>query len=223
MKATILNMEDIKRFEHVSSRVSNQYVPIKTSDFVQTLTPTFKLSHGAQYRKGSTAHYVEMTKGEGSDISLYIENSFDRTTALRMSFNYKGFVFGRIKQVHKGKPAKALNMSMQDVESWYRNAVQTIDAMRTINLDKSDMIELAKIVFKSRGVNLNMITNMRYNHANALEYVMYLVDGIKTGSFIRTSPKGPKILKPLTQASLMVTINSKIWNYLSKNNPELYI
>lgn len=220
----ISSIEDIKRYEHVSSRASKLYVPIKTSDFVQYLSKDFKLSRGAQYRKGSTGHYVEMVKDSKSDVSLYIENSFDRTCALRMAFKYNGFIFGRIKQIHRGQPAHEMIGSIDDINKWYKNAIQSVANMRRLQIDKDDMIALAEMTFKTRGVHLSMITNIDYKkHKNVLDFVMYLVDGITEGKFTRTSPTGIKALKPLTQASLIVQMNNKIWNFLVKNNPELYV
>ncbi len=219
----IKTMEDIKRYEHVSSSVSEQYVPIKTSDFVKELSSVFTLKGGRQYRYGSTAHYVMMGRGENTDISLYIENSFDRTCALRLSFRYNDFIFGRVKQVHRGKPAHDMVGSIEDVKTWYTNASRTIQAMRTLDLEKEDIKNIAEMVFKSRKVNLRTIVNFRYNHPNALAFVEYLIRGIKEGTFIRKHKDEYKTLRPMKQASLLVTMNAKIWNYLSKNNPELYI
>lgn len=219
----ISNLEDIKRYEHVSNRASKLYVPIKTSDFVQYLSQDFLLSHGAQYRKGSTGHYVEMVKNDKSGVSLYIENSFDRTCALRMAFNYRGFIFGRIKQIHRGQPAHEMIGSIADINKWYKNAIQSIENMKRLSLTRDDMKAIAEMTFKTRGVHLSMITNISYKHNNALDFVMYLVEGIKNGVFVRTSTTGTKALKPLTQASLIVQMNNKIWNFLAKNNPELYV
>ena len=68
----IETVEDIKSFEQVSEKCSNKYIPMKTSDFVNTIND-YKFEYGRQYRKGSSGHYVRLSKG--SDIDLYIMKS----------------------------------------------------------------------------------------------------------------------------------------------------
>ena len=161
---------------------------------------------------------------KGNEVSLHIDNSFDCTMALRVSFDYRGFIFGRIRQVHMGTGAAELITTQSNINSWYTNAIGAIEAMGEMTLNTSDMNEIARIAFKARGINVSNITNFTTrNFDNALDFVMYLVDGIKCDYFMRETPKGTKVVKAVKREALMVTINNKIWNYLKTNNPELYI
>lgn len=212
---------DLLQLEHKSKSCSTKYIPIKTSEFVEKLT-NFTFKTGKKYRSQSSAHYVEMTKGE--DISLFIENSFDRTMSLRLSFNYKGFIFGRIKQIHIGQPATDMIGSIGEINSWYNAASKTIENMKTINLSEHDMLQIATIAFKDRGLNVSQVTNLNMKYfSNSLDYVMYIVDGLRHGSFERVARNGSKPIKEVKNESLMVKINNSIWEYLESNNPELQI
>ena len=220
-RRNIVSAEDVTLFENQSPKCSSKYVPIKTSEFMKALTG-FKFVSGGQYRGGSSAHYVKMSRGD--DINLHIENSFDRSMSLRLSFDYQGFTFGRIKQVHMGEPAKDIIGSKEQINMWYKNASATIDSMRILQLSKPEMEKIAEIALKVRGINYKSVQGISYNHPNILEFVTTLVDNIKNGGYMRKAPSGElKEIKPVKREALMVKMNFKIWDYLEKNNPELYL
>ena len=218
---SLKTLNDVEALEHTSESCSEKYVPIKTTEFIKELKD-FDFIGGYRYRGGSTAHYVRLSKGD--DVTVLIENSFDRSLSLRISFEYNEFVFGRIKQKHLGEPAKEINNMKSNINEWYTNAIKTIDSMRTLNLPKSDLETIAKIAMKARGVNLREVHGIEYNHSNVLDFIQHLIHGIKNGDFYRMSVRsGLKEIKPVQRESLMIEINHKIWKYLIRNNPELQV
>jgi len=217
-------VEDIEQLERVHAKCSNKYVPIKTTEFINQLT-NFNFVKCVQFKSTSSYHYVEMTKGEA--VTLYIENSFDRTNSLRISFNYNGFIFGRIRQVHKGQPAKEIIGSPEEINTWYNNAINTIESMKVLQLSRQELEDIARVAFKERGIKLQYVVGINYNTSNLLEFVTNLVESIKDGAYGRISTYGTKTLtkqiKPVKREALMISINNKIWKHLEKNNPELAI
>jgi hypothetical protein len=220
MKRDIKTIADVKSLEHQSKDCSSKYVPIKSSEFINELKD-FDFNGGFKYRSGSTAHQIKMS--QGNDVNLLIENSFDRSLALRISFEYKGFVFGRIKQKYMGEPAKELNNVKTHINDWYRDAIKTVDSMKTLTLDMQDMKNIVRIAMKTRGVNSSEVQGVIYNQSNALDFVTDLVQGIRDGAYDRVSLRGLKEIKGVKRESLMIEINYNIWKFLAKNNPELQI
>ncbi len=219
----INTIEDVKTFEKVSPKCSSKYVPIKTSDFIKAMDGKFDFVGGKQYQYASSAHSVTLEKGEG--LQVYIENSFDRSMSLRVSFKYNEFIFGRIKQVHIGQGAQELAKMSNDITKWYDNASGAINTLRNMTLPLDVQVEIAKIAFKARGVDLAYIRNLEYNSNNALEFIEYIVQGIKEGDFFRTDLKTGKLktLQKVKSQYLVVKINNEIWEYISDEYPELYI
>jgi hypothetical protein len=213
-------INDVKELEHISDLCSEKYVQIKTTDFINALT-SFNFKGGHRYRKGSTAHFVVLDSG--NDIKLVIDNSFDRTLSLRISFDIHGFRFGRIKQKHLGKPAEELNEVKTNINDWFNGAVKTVDSMRNLQLPKDDLKEIARVGLKARGINIRDVHGVNYNYTNVLDFVLNFVQDIKDGNFYRMSKNKIKVIKPVTRESSLVKINDEIWKFLIKNNPELQI
>lgn len=214
------SMEEIQSLEKVSPRVSDKYVPMKTSALVNQLQPEYTFSHGSKFRPGSSGHYVIMTKGES--IDLMIVNSFDRSAALSMRFNYNGFIFGNIRQVHMGESAKELIGSADEIASWYKNAQRTLNSLQTYKMPEKDLKIIADIVFKTRGVK-DKVVNVNYNQKNTLDFILHLISGIQSGTFIKETKRGLKVVRELKNQKKLIKINYRIWKYLEENNPELYI
>jgi len=217
---TIETVKDLEIFQKVSPKCSSKYVPMKTTTLVNSLKD-FNFVNAHQYRKGSSAHYVRMSNG--GEMNLFIENSFDRTMALRISFEMNGFIFGRIKQVHIGEGAVELLKNQHLINDWYSNASQTIDSLKCGIMSRNELEDIARIALKKRGVDIKTVQGVKYNQKNTFDFITELLYNIKTGGYTRHSKNGYKQIKEVNREALMIDINYKIWKYLEKNNPELYI
>lgn len=217
----ITNIEDIKLLEKVSAKNSDSYIPISTYSFLTKMT-NFEFLYARRYRNGSNSHYAVMGI-PGSDVYVYIENSFDRTLSLRIRFKYNNFVFGNIKQIHKGESASHMTESFDNINTWYRNAVQSINTMKIIPLNKSEMIDIATEAFKLKGIDFKNIVNFNYEHKSTLDFVNYLINGFIEGEFIKRSARGTKVVKGTKNQTLIVKISKEIWDYLAVHYPELFL
>lgn len=217
----IKNKEDIKNFEKVHSRASVKYVPIKTSEFIESFEPKFQFKSAKQYRLGSNAHYVELTKGE--EISVYIENSFDCSLSLRIAFKYKDFIFGKIRQIHKGIPAVTMNNNKADISKLYEQASLTIQSMRELDFTKEEMDLIISEVMKLKAKKPENVRGFTYDSKNALDFVVALLADIKEGNLEYRTAKGWKPLRATKSAIALVDISNAIWNCMHKKFPEFYV
>lgn len=218
---TFTDKEHIKNLEKVWSGVSSKYVPIKTTDFIKIFEPEFTFKRGRQYRQGSNAHYVELSKD--SDINIYIENSFDTSLSLRVAFKYKDFVFGKVRQIHKGMPAIKLNEQQADIAELYSQASQTIDSLMTTEFSKEEMKSIATVALKVREKREENVRGINYNTTNALDFICTLLNDIKEGNLEYRSTSGWKYLKEVKSDLSIVEVSNAMWKVIHKKFPEFYI
>jgi hypothetical protein len=217
----IKNKEDIKNFEKVHSRASAKYVPIKTSEFIENFEPQFQFKSAKQYREGSNAHYVELTKGD--EISVYIENSFDCSLSLRIAFKYKDFIFGKIRQIHKGIPAIAINNNKADIYKLYEQASLTIQSMRELEFTKQEKDLIISEALKLKMKKFDNVRGFSYDTKNALDFVIGVLADIKEGNLEYRTAKGWKALRETKSQIAMVDISNAIWGCMYKKFPEFYV
>ena len=218
----IKDKSEVKEFERVNSHCSEKYVPIKTSDFIETMDRQFSFKSGKQYRKGSNAHFVEMAKEDR--MSVYIENSFDRTMSLRISFKYGKFVFGRVRQVHKGEPAVKLNASKEDIARLYEQASRTIESLNQLQFTQFEKEMIAKLALEVRGYHIDQVSGVNYESKNAMGFIENLLYDISEGNYLYTDRrKRIKNMRKITSAYKMVEISNKIWELLEDKFEEFYI
>jgi hypothetical protein len=218
----IKTVKDIEKLEKVSMRCSEKYVPIKTSDYVREIQKHFPEVKGKQYTPGSNKHFVILSK-PGSSLQVYIENSFDRSSSLRISFKHDQFVFGYIKQVHMGKNAIELKDIGSYISELYNNASKTLNALQDYLLPKKDLEAIAKIAFRVKDIKDENLYGLNYNFNNTLEFINYLIDGLFNGNFSVKRNGTFKQLKPSKSKAYYIKANKKIWDFLIENNPELQL
>jgi len=225
--SNIKTIEDIKRFERISTRVSSKYVPIYTSNLVESLSEGFSIISGSIYRYTSNAHYIVLGSNKNDKLKLYIDNSFDRTVALRISFMYKNLIFGFIKQVHMGESASDISHNYDSVSELYIKASSFIDTLSKYQLDEEDRQVIVEQLFKERGIPLNRVVEesiFKFKESETtLEYFDRIIGLLMSGEFQINSTKGIKLARASKSQFLKISMNKRIYTYLTKHNPELAI
>lgn len=217
----ISSIEDIKNLENVSSRVSEKYVPIKTSALVDHLKD-FHFTKGSKYRRGSSAHWVKMNPKKSSDINVYIENSFDRTLSFRVRFEYENFIFGKIRQNHIGQNAIDIRENFKDFTKSYSQALDTFEIMSNRSLSINEMESIAEIIITTRGNVFKNVQGIEYS-GSMLQFIVKLMNDVKEGELQYFNRKGQlKQLRKIKSQMKMIDISSKLWKYISNKYPELY-
>ena len=220
MTKFIRSITELKQLEKVSPNVSDKYVPIKTSDFIEALS-NFDFLYATKYVKGSNMHSAVLSCGEGTNI--VIENSYDRRLAFSIYFEHEGVLFGKVRQVHIGKSAQELAHMEGEVNEFYTNAIQTLHAMKNLQLDADEYREIARVGFKARSINIDE-TDFQVqdiNAENCFEFMQGLILILKMGEFNRKhSTRKPQLVK--SQAK-HVKICNQIWQHIAEEHPELQI
>lgn len=215
------NKEEVKDFEKVSSSLSEKYVPMKTSEYIATFEPMFEFSKARQYRKGSSAHYVELNKGE--DINVYIENSFDGTLSMRIAFRFQDFIFGKVRQIHKGIPAVNMNSNKSDIVKLYDQASRTTDSMRETDFTKEEKDMICEVALAVKSKKSKFVKGITYDTKNGLDFVVTLLSDIREGNLEYKTAKGWRPLRETKSQMTMVEISNAIWGVIHKKFPEFYI
>lgn len=215
------NKEEIQSFEKVSAKLSDKYIPVKTSEFIKTFEPMFEFKCLKQYRKSSSAHYVELTKND--NLNVYIENSFDGSLSFRIAFKYQDFVFGKIRQVHKGIPAINLNSNKQDISKLYEHASKTIDSLMDSDFTKEEKEAIAEVAFAVKNKKWKYIRGINWECSNGLNFILTLISDIKNGNLEYKSAKGWKPLRETKSQMTIVEISNAIWGLIHKKFPEYYL
>ena len=229
---TLNSIKELEYFEKISPKCSDKYVPIYTSKLVKELSKSFKFDFAGRYYKGLNSHFAVLSKG--NDIKLYIENSFDRSLSLRVSFKYNRFVFGFVKQVHLGESAQAISEHYSEISSLYDNATTVIDSLTRMKLTQEDQLNILELAFKARNISLKRVNNIKQYldaNCNAIEFIESVLDLIENGGIEVKDTKLQKGLvggktrftKPSKNSYLKIRISKKIYEYLKDAYVELYI
>ena len=220
--SVIKTIAGLKAIEKVDAKVSKKYVPIFTSDFVEAMS-NFEFSHAIMYwaKSGYSAHQAVLTAGEGTNI--IIENSYDRSLGFSIQFEHDGVIFGRVRQIHMGKSAAELAHMESEVNDFYTGAIQTLHAMKNLQLDNDEYKEMARAAFKARDVDVDK-TDFKVEAIqakNCFEFIQALLLTVKSGNYTRENQK--RSPQPIKAQSKYVNICSKLWKHIIEEHPELQI
>lgn len=216
METSFKSRKELERFERISSRVSKKYVPIYSTKLVESLEPQFKYIGVNPYSRtgnNGSRHYITMSCGES--LLLRIENSFDGTLALRISFQYNNFVFGFIRQVHIGK--NAIDMSTtNEISEIYKSALKYVDTLSAIKFTKEEQLQIIEIVAKERGISIARLNNPEQytdDNLSAIDFIEKILEIVYN--------QGVKMSKPLKNDFCKMKVSKKIYKFLDETYPEL--
>jgi hypothetical protein len=150
-KLTKANLESV---EQVSGKLSDKYVPIKTSELVKALEPEYQFTDGYRFAgNGSTRHYVDL---KSDDTTIRIYNSFDGSLALRAYITSGGLQFSLFKDtrvIHRGQGALEV-YNVQEVKEQILNAVpvaqEMINKLSTMDVTEEIQEIVNEAVFKEQ-------------------------------------------------------------------------
>jgi len=229
---TLTSIKELEYFEKISPKCSEKYIPIYTSKLVKELQKGFTFNYASQYRQSINAHYVIMSKG--NDVKLFIENSFDRSRSLRISFQYNRFVFGFNSQIHLGESAKAISEHYDQIADLYSSSAKVVDALTRIKFSKDEQLDILKIMLKYKNISLKRLHNIeQYLDTNltAIEYIDRIIDLYENGGL---QVKDVKMTKGLIGGKIRETKGSKntfskvclsknIYDYIKEQYIEFYL
>jgi len=153
----------LKDIEVVSGDVSKKYVPIYTSEIVESLKPEFEFDYGYKFGDKSSKHYVQLKNKDEDIIRIY--NSFDRSFALRIYFITDDLQFplvdnGRI--VHIGEKAKKI----EDFKDLKKEILKSIPAIKELKANlENEIVDLdSEIIAEiNRTIPFEVIYRAEYN------------------------------------------------------------
>jgi len=218
--------KELEKYERISSSCSKKYVPIFSTKLVESLEPEFKYLGVQPYSRtgnNGSRHYITMKKNDS--IELRIENSFDRTLALRISFVYKNFVFGFVRQVHIGQNALSISQT-NEISDIYKKATDYVQKLTSIKFTKIEQMQIIQIAAKERGISIARLSNpTQYlnEDLNAMEFIENVLEMVynRGVEYISTKTDSTKLSKPMNNDFTKMKVSKKVYSFLDKVYPEL--
>lgn len=229
---TFSTIKEIKAFEVVSSKCSESYVPIYSSDIVKVLAPEFEMISGSRLRGGTSAHFIDF-EHEGETIRIY--NSFDRKVAFRANLISEGFVIdlGIDRLIHRGQRAKTMITDLTELKPEILKAVKTAKTIRAkfdkevvdvhIAKEISDLI-FAKFI-KKEGFQeyVNYADILIPKQVSIKTYITTSINKYLQGDYTITNNGVKRNGKPANATLAKVKIQNRLVKYLSDNFPEYFL
>lgn len=230
MKTNLLldTIQDLENIEKVSPRVSKSYVPIYSSDIANILQPEYQYSHGVQFVKGSTKHYIEL-KSDTETLRIY--NSYDRSLALRLTLHDGISVdLGVNRLIHRGEKAKVFIDNLKEVKEDILAAVQNtkkiIKFFETTKITDDLKKEISDIIFKydKQRKGFQEYTNyVDLLDINIKNYISQSIDKYMDGDYTLII-NGSKRNGTKTKSTLRkVKLENEIIKHIEKTRPEYFL
>jgi hypothetical protein len=231
MARFIKTLDGLINLERVSNKVSEKYVPIYTTDIIESLEPEFKFSHAYKLNNG-TAHaaiLVTFRFNEDGD-NILIENSYDRTRAFRLSFLKNSFIIplDLDKVVHIGDRAKDIEThfaeNKENILEALKNAKEIVHYLQVTKIPKKIKNDIKNIVFENQiksGKEIDITIASSYD--SIFTYTETLIDRFVNGEYHTIKDgkvrKGRKVKSNFRKLQL----TNKIYKYLKETYKHIFI
>jgi len=229
--AKITKVEDLKSFEKISQYVSEQYVPLYTSEIVKELEGSFEFESAVRYCDSGTMHSVTLVNREGDRI--HIDNSYDRSRAFSLRFTD-----GQItipldldKVVHRGTNAKELidniHRDKNSIVEALQDAKTTVLNLKETKITKEFKEAIIAVIFKDVLVSKEVDITIADSYDTFYEYIHTVTDRFLKGEYhtVGRNDKSDMIRKGRVIKSRFrrLDVTLKVYKFLKSNVPELFI
>ncbi len=228
------SIEGLKAFEQISPKVSSKYVPIYSTELVETLAPEFTLVKAVKICDSSSMHYTDMISQEGDHIRFY--NSFNRSLAFRMSLiTSDGLIvgLGSDRITHIGKNAKNL---IDDTVEYKKSIIESITnakilakTLKTENIKANLARVISDIIFKNiiekkgfQGYG-NLVDVLLEQDISITDYINKTIKNFLGGNYTYTVNGVKKIGRPNRSTYKKVIIETSLIKFLENEFPEYFI
>ena len=146
------SIEDVKSFQVVSSKASEKYVPIFSSDIIEALAPEFTFVGGYKPLPADTIHYLDFENENKDTIRVY--NSYNRNLALRMTARVDGFSvdLGLDRLIHRGKKAAEFKADLVESKEFLISKIENAKVLAAhltdTKITKKLATDISNVIFE---------------------------------------------------------------------------
>lgn len=229
---SFLEKDKIKSIETISSKVSNKYIPILSSNIVDILSPEFIFIDCTRFTPSNSQHQIRLKFRE--DI-ISIINSYDGSKAFRMYLSSKNIQIplNIDRQVHIGQYASSMEDSIklnkQNLIDSIQLAHQVVDKLKNTPVHKSFEDQLLDVIFysikKRDGFQKISITQYGSHFNNMYDYINFYTSEYLSGnyvvSFIKRGKDSFRKGRPIKSSFRKLAVMNDVYKYVIKNLPQI--